>query len=52
MSLIQDLKKATVAIEVGETLTYQELYTLLLRSLIQVRHLEHQIRVLEDKHAE
>lgn len=52
MSLIQDLKEATVAIEVGETLTYQELYTLLLRSLLEVRLLEHQIRILEDKHAE
>ena len=49
MSLIQDLKKATVAIEVGETLTYQEVYTLLLRSLLEVRRLEHAIKVLNEK---
>lgn len=52
MSLIQDLKEATVAIEIGKALTYQELYNLLLRSLLEVRRLEHQIRILEDRHAE
>ena len=48
MDLVDDIADATVRIEQG-TETRQEVYTLLLRALLEIRQLNHRIAVLESK---
>jgi hypothetical protein len=47
MKLLEEIGDMTKAME-GETPpTYQEAYTMLLRAFIEIRRLDHRIRVLE-----
>jgi hypothetical protein len=49
MALIDDISEMTINLEQDKPPTRQEVYTILLRALIQIRQLNHRIRVLEGK---
>jgi len=51
MSIVNDLVNMTETMEssVERVVSYQEAYTLLLRSLLEIRQLNHTIAVLKDK---
>lgn len=51
MSIVEDLLviTETMGSSVDKVVTYQEAYTLLLRSLIEIRQLNYKIAVLQDK---
>ena len=51
MSLVDDLVNITETMgsSVERVVTYQEAYNLLLRSLLEIRQLNYQIAVLQDK---
>ncbi len=51
MSVLEDLLATTelMGSSVERIVTYQDAYTLLLRSLIEIRQLNHRIAVLESK---
>jgi hypothetical protein len=51
MSLVDDLLNITETMgsSVERVVSYQEAYTLLLRSLLEIRQLNYQIAVLQDK---
>ncbi len=48
MSLVDDISAMTVRIEQG-TETRQEVYTVMLRALIEIRQLTHKLAVLQSK---
>jgi hypothetical protein len=48
MSLIQELSDITVAME-NEQETRQEVYTLLMRAMLEIRQLTHELAVLKNK---
>lgn len=48
MSLVDEISAMTVDIECGESVTYQDIYIMLLRSLIEIRQLSNTIKVLKD----
>ena len=47
MALIDDISEMSINLELDNPPTRQEVYTLLLRALIEIRQLNHRIRVLE-----
>lgn len=47
MALADDISQMTVDLENDKPPTRQEVYTILLRALLEIRHLDHRIRVLE-----
>ena len=51
MAIVDDLLNVTETMgnSVERVVSYQEAYTLLLRSLLEIRQLNHQIAVLQDK---
>jgi hypothetical protein len=50
MKLADDIAEMTVAMESGDnTPSYQEVYTILLRAMIELRRQDHEIKVLKDK---
>ena len=51
MSIVDDLLNVTETMgsSVERVVSYQEAYTLLLRSLLEIRQLNYQIAVLQDK---
>jgi hypothetical protein len=47
MALADDISQMTVDLENDNPPTRQEVYTILLRALLEIRRLDHRIRVLE-----
>jgi hypothetical protein len=47
MALIDDISQMTIEMEADKPPTRQEVYTILLRALLEIRRLDHRIRVLE-----
>ncbi len=50
MKLADDIAEMTIAMESGDNPpSYQEVYTILLRAMIELRRQDHEIKVLKDK---